>query len=600
MDPVLHTTRKNSYELSTLTQLEFAEGLMSADEQDTGFMRPERSLAESASCIAGQEADFHIPPSPVLRPRRMPSLVDPAIRRASWRLSATSDHADKTHALRYKQQNSTSEESPTRQVQELGFAALQWLRSQGLCNSSRSISRSGSGIQELQYSSSSSGLYWESRSTHSVGFDVPYMRHDGVRTLPTSDTRGFAKLMSQSYDGSDNLNHNSNSQYQDRQYEIHTRSTPNLQRYESEQDHYPPDVVSGTPETLISQPVNRDIATKNSLEPKSFASETTSAMWSRAIRMSRDERSIQSFWESPTSADMESGGYQDGQRVVDATRPSMIELREYRRQRDAGAAKKYDCSTTLPSSDEIDSVQYPAKNIDSKIYNANAERASRGQSKRSYHPITPPESWARWPSHTRAQRTEAAGADDHVDTYDFATRTLKDGSLVIQKDDDMGKFERQNDKQHKPRFHKKIKQKVKSSVSQLIAKKDALLQGTASGRRSSTSLGGELAYPELEILALEGGGPRELQELELEVAAALRIQERTKRSMTFIDGSVDPGAPQLGLMDRTGVLSPATVDAENRKDRFRLWSLKNSARNEVDRRIPLRRSKSAPEYMVGE
>ena len=100
----------------------------------------------------------------------------------------------------------------------------------------------------------------------------------------------------------------------------------------------------------------------------------------------------------------------------------------------------------------------------------------------------PEGTWARWPSHTRRARTESAGADDHVHSYDFAIKhELARTSSSIER----------NRRKHMPvpgsrNFLDIIKDRYVNERSDLLRMER--------GYRSSVSVGGVLRYPDLELL----------------------------------------------------------------------------------------------------
>jgi hypothetical protein len=144
--------------------------------------------------------------------------------------------------------------------------------------------------------------------------------------------------------------------------------------------------------------------------------------------------------------------------------------------------------------------------------------------------VTPPASWTRFPSHNREERNESAAASDSVVSNDFAVKTLEDGSIEyitsIRKH-----LHRHHEKDH---HHKSLpvrfSMKIRASLDKLRTTKSTLRHDVIVGRRSSTSIGGVLESPELEILPLAPGSGH-LRETQLEVSASMRRASRQRRRM---------------------------------------------------------------------
>jgi hypothetical protein len=82
-----------------------------------------------------ETSNLSVPPAPILQPQRLPSIVDPATRRTSWRLSFASDQrACQLRSLSYQGGGTPCEPAQEPQNQNLG--PLRWFRSQGLHMSS--------------------------------------------------------------------------------------------------------------------------------------------------------------------------------------------------------------------------------------------------------------------------------------------------------------------------------------------------------------------------------------------------------------------------------------------------------------------------------
>lgn len=127
-----------------------------------------------------------------------------------------------------------------------------------------------------------------------------------------------------------------------------------------------------------------------------------------------------------------------------------------------------------------------------------------------------PPTWARYPSHTRSERSTSAGRRDRIDAKDFAiAKTTEDGEPIwyhgekryhryhYDNDDDPSHEgstkdmkQRIGDKKHRAGDKIKYKKYRLDKVTEQGA------SGHARGRRSSLTVSAKLAYPELEILPI--------------------------------------------------------------------------------------------------
>ncbi|KAJ4422007.1 hypothetical protein N0V82_003303 [Gnomoniopsis sp. IMI 355080] len=132
--------------------------------------------------------------------------------------------------------------------------------------------------------------------------------------------------------------------------------------------------------------------------------------------------------------------------------------------------------------------------------------------------ITPPASWAKFPSHNREERNAIAGELDSVKPRDFAVREVSAvGGIMWTTDkvEDGTPSHRSVVRSVSDRFT----QPLKSRWSKLVPRwagtnvKDKSIFGA---RRSSIQASGDLEYPELELLPT-AGGYRELLALEREI-----------------------------------------------------------------------------------
>ncbi|KAI0130960.1 hypothetical protein F4814DRAFT_456921 [Daldinia grandis] len=126
---------------------------------------------------------------------------------------------------------------------------------------------------------------------------------------------------------------------------------------------------------------------------------------------------------------------------------------------------------------------------------------------------TPPASWAKWPSHTRQQRTGPAGEEDNVLPRDFAVRVESNGSGTTWSTDKLSESSKRHVTPTRS-LSAQLGRAVKGSLSRVV-------QGTMNRASSETyhtrqKLDGHLEYPELEILPIQGGY-EDLQALEQQI-----------------------------------------------------------------------------------
>ncbi|KAI0112149.1 hypothetical protein GGR51DRAFT_508245, partial [Nemania sp. FL0031] len=129
---------------------------------------------------------------------------------------------------------------------------------------------------------------------------------------------------------------------------------------------------------------------------------------------------------------------------------------------------------------------------------------------------TPPESWARWPSHTREERTPSAGVTDKVNSRDFAVVVTPNSSKV-----EAGRKELSAEREQTTTsrtLSSQVTKVLKSGWNKMVTHTDSanrvLGHGCVTQRhRESRDF---LEYPELEILPTVGGY-KEMQALDRQI-----------------------------------------------------------------------------------
>ncbi|KAI1179623.1 hypothetical protein F4777DRAFT_574929 [Nemania sp. FL0916] len=141
---------------------------------------------------------------------------------------------------------------------------------------------------------------------------------------------------------------------------------------------------------------------------------------------------------------------------------------------------------------------------------------------------TPPESWAKWPSHTREERAGLAGPKDRVNSRDFAVAMKPRAS---ETDAGGTTLSTGRESTAAPRtLSSQVGKALKTSWSKMILHAGSL--GRASNRgfaaRSTLDTHGFLEYPELELLPTVGGY-REMQALDQQIDTMKRRSTSGRR-----------------------------------------------------------------------
>ncbi|KAI1644116.1 uncharacterized protein F4817DRAFT_367840 [Daldinia loculata] len=152
---------------------------------------------------------------------------------------------------------------------------------------------------------------------------------------------------------------------------------------------------------------------------------------------------------------------------------------------------------------------------------------------------TPPASWAKWPSHTRQQRTGPAGEEDNVTPRDFAVRVESNDSGTTWSTDKPGESSKRHIAPTRS-LSAQLGRAMKGGLSRVV-------QGTINRASSETyhtrqKLDGHLEYPELEILPIQGGY-EDLQALEQQIDTMKRGSATAESQLASL--SMDNMRPPL-------------------------------------------------------
>lgn len=266
-----------------------------------------------------------------------------------------------------------------------------------------------------------------------------------------------------------------------------------------------------------------NIPTQHSLlDSKPKLGESATDLWQRAIRLEAEERqgsskrlSISnlehkrsiSFGRSMNTKNEQSKGkhtWNESLSTGDSNQgvsPHMDEL-----------------SPSDPDSHSKWLIQHWVTRMQPEKLNSHSHALGPSASNNKTRPIIPPKSWARYPSHTRDERTQSATLKDNVQPKDFAIKQISpDGQVFWATDQDTNEpiLPESLPRSLSMKFGRVVKQKL----SKLRLQKHIIREEYTNplyGRRGSAHAGGYLEYPELEILPTESGY-RDLTALEHEI-----------------------------------------------------------------------------------
>jgi hypothetical protein len=286
----------------------------------------------------------------------------------------------------------------------------------------------------------------------------------------------------------------------------------------------PSEIIKGKYRSNMSiRSLMNPTCSRNTMEsPPSVLHESATQVWQRAIK-TEAERRQQKVQEDLGASKLKMRVMSYGGLSLKIGRPKNAGRYGPPLASDASRADSRPASVELgPSS--LDSAGMPhwaiqkwAAQIQGQYVLAKP-RSTAIQSKKPKKKLTKqPESWAKWPSHTRDQRTGASGQEDNVKSKDFAVRSVTPNGIIKWSTDiDSGPAALKGSTRS---FSGKLGQAVKSGLTKLKRTTSGLSDETSNslrGRRRSSQAGGELDYPELEILPTEAGY-RELMALEQEI-----------------------------------------------------------------------------------
>ncbi|KAK6955924.1 hypothetical protein Daesc_003571 [Daldinia eschscholtzii] len=137
---------------------------------------------------------------------------------------------------------------------------------------------------------------------------------------------------------------------------------------------------------------------------------------------------------------------------------------------------------------------------------------------------TPPASWARWPSHTRQQRTGPAGEADNVTPRDFAVRVESGGNGIAWSTDKAGQSSKRSAAPTRS-LSAQLGKAMKGGLNRVV--QNTINRPSSEAHRARRKPDRRLEYPELEILPIQGGF-EDLQALEQQIGTMKRGSATTE------------------------------------------------------------------------
>lgn len=154
--------------------------------------------------------------------------------------------------------------------------------------------------------------------------------------------------------------------------------------------------------------------------------------------------------------------------------------------------------------------------------------------------VTPPKSWAKWPSHTRVERSGPAGLGDRVILRDFAVQDKSNADSLVATTEGTKPQSKLSLMSASRTFSSSLGRAMKQSLTKIIPTKE----GSPSMKESREKHNGSLEYPELELLPMQGGY-KDLRALEDQIDTMKH--GTTKPEGILRDASIESINPPLSV-----------------------------------------------------
>ncbi|KAH6896885.1 hypothetical protein B0T10DRAFT_583546 [Thelonectria olida] len=252
--------------------------------------------------------------------------------------------------------------------------------------------------------------------------------------------------------------------------------------------------------------------------PSSEKNESATGLWQRAFRLESEERRSSQGGASTSKVDHEDMASTSRSLNLDV-RPwkgaDVVDVPSRMERSDSGP------SQPIPKGGEIQ-TDGPSKRLIQRWVAEMLPGATRNvenlRTSGSIRSREPPQSWSRYPSHTREKRTKYASTKDHVTPKDFAIQEIAPDGRVIWATDEELLQQEHCERPLSRSLSLKFGNAVKSKLARILPlSKDKRGAATRVWKRRAVSQEAkQLEYPELEILRTESGF-KELQALEKEI-----------------------------------------------------------------------------------
>ncbi|KAF4637336.1 hypothetical protein G7Y89_g757 [Cudoniella acicularis] len=159
-----------------------------------------------------------------------------------------------------------------------------------------------------------------------------------------------------------------------------------------------------------------------------------------------------------------------------------------------------------------------------------------------------PAAWARFPSHTRGERSTSAGPPDQIQAIDFAVKSSENGNPIWYHNERKNHLYHHDNDDHpshaddarKKGLKEKLERAIKEEINEYKNSGEAPVVEDTFGRRSSYHMNLKMDFPELEILPIEIMTAAQIdQEVGEEMAEKARKQDLADTDRGTVDGGVD-------------------------------------------------------------
>ncbi|KAI0593332.1 hypothetical protein F4775DRAFT_608081 [Biscogniauxia sp. FL1348] len=262
--------------------------------------------------------------------------------------------------------------------------------------------------------------------------------------------------------------------------------------------------------------------------PKPHITETATGLWQRAVKSEADNRraeheSSRSKLQKQSSSAHTVGEATQGPCVEDG-QVKKLSARYHSRSKESthASTQKYEGPNHKQKQPEHVSnggLREWGSQFDAGDPLFRTELNTYGRTRTSRKPVVPPASWAKWPSHSRHERTGAAGIEDRVTSKDFASLQVSKDCAVSQSTENNPAIAKRRSLTPISRtLSSHLSKAMKEGWSKMVTSKDSYNRDATTSMRAPDGRKprGYLEYPELELLPTPSGY-REVKALEQQI-----------------------------------------------------------------------------------